>query len=159
MCVNQILNCCLCGMHVSAVWYNTTDVALQAYFFWTILREKHTPVLQLEKCPTHYLLYCHSCSTNCSVSYKPPCRRAAGWVWLCNSLLCWVTSGMNFDSGVTSHSALTLALAAGRSTTGLAGHSLHPPGGGSGSDRLTSPKPLDPRTATVARQGQNTDCH
>lgn len=55
---------------------------------------------------------------------------------------------MTFDSGVTSHSALTLAPAAGRSTTGRAGHSLHQPGGGSGSDQLTRPKPEDRQTAT-----------
>lgn len=66
---------------------------------------------------------------------------------------------MTFDSDVTSHSALTLDPAVGRSTTGLAGHSLHQPGGGSGSDRLTRPKPEDRQTATctVAREGQNTE--
>lgn len=68
---------------------------------------------------------------------------------------------MTFDSGVASHSALTLAPAAGRSTTGLAGYSLHQPGGESGSDRRTRPKPEDRQTATciVARQGQSTECH
>ena len=66
---------------------------------------------------------------------------------------------MNFDSGGTSDSAPTLAHAAGRSTTGPAGHSLHQPGGGSGSDRLTRPKPEDRQTATVASQGQNTECY
>lgn len=64
---------------------------------------------------------------------------------------------MTLDSGVTFYSVLTLALAAGHSTTGLAEHSLRQPGGGSGSDRLTHPKPEDHQTATVARQGQNID--
>lgn len=53
---------------------------------------------------------------------------------------------------VTSPSALTLALDAGRSTTGSAGHSLRQPAGGSGSDPLTRPKPGDRQTA---RQRQN----
>ena len=63
---------------------------------------------------------------------------------------------MTFDPAVTSHSGLTFALAAGRSTTGPAAHSLHQPGGGSGSAPRTSPKPEDHQTATAASQGQNT---
>lgn len=102
----------------------------------------------MEKCSTHHLG--GKPQTVVFWMYIPLCRRAAGWVWLYNSLLCWVTSGMTFDSGVTSHSALTLAPAAGHSTTGLAGHSLRQPGGGSGSDQLTRPKHEDHQTATVA---------
>lgn len=65
-----------------------------------------------------------------------------------------MTYGVTFDPGETSHSALSLAPAAGHSTAGPAGHSLHLPGGGSGFDRLTSPKPEDLQTAAAARQGQ-----
>lgn len=68
-----------------------------------------------------------------------------------------MTYGVTSDPGVTSHSALMLAPAAGHSTAGPAEHSLRPPGGGSGFDRLTRPKPEDRQTATAARQGQNTE--
>lgn len=51
---------------------------------------------------------------------------------------------MAFDPGGT------LALAAGRSITGLAGRCLHQPGGGSGSDQQTHPKPEDRQTTTGA---------
>jgi len=64
---------------------------------------------------------------------------------------------VTFEFGMTSLSALTLALAAGRSTTGPAGHSLHQPGRGNGSDRRSRPKPEDHQTATVANKGQNID--
>lgn len=53
---------------------------------------------------------------------------------------------------MTSHYMLTLALAVGHSTTGLAGHSLHQLGRGSGSDQQTRPKPGDHQTATVAHK-------
>lgn len=56
---------------------------------------------------------------------------------------------------MTSPSAWSSALSAGRSTTGRAGRSLRRPGGGSDSDRLTRPKPEDRRTAAAAGEGQN----
>lgn len=87
-------------------------------------------------------------------AHKPPRRKAVGWVWLCNSPLCWVTSGMTFVSRMTSHSAWGLALAAGRSTTGQAEHSLHQPRGESGSDRLTHPTPEDHQRTTEDSQAQ-----
>lgn len=64
---------------------------------------------------------------------------------------------MTFGSAVASHSTLNLALAVGHSTTGLAGHSLHQPGGRSGSDQQTRPKPEDRQTAAVAHQRQVTE--
>lgn len=45
-----------------------------------------------------------------------------------------------------------LALAAGHSTKGLAVHSLHQQGGGSGSDQQTHPKLEDHLIATTHRQ-------
>lgn len=59
-----------------------------------------------------------------------------------------MTSGTAFHSAAASHAALSLTLA-DRSTAGSAGHSLHQPTGGSGSDRLTHPKREDRQTAMV----------
>lgn len=60
-----------------------------------------------------------------------------------------MTSGTTFHSAVASHSALTLGLAADRSTKGSAGYSLRQPTAGSGSDRPTHPRRGDRQTAMV----------